>query len=71
MANVEHVEYEVRVRKWFHVALSEKEGQALVGHIRGTTQYGLLVPYNQLPEAAKVIVRGEFDRVSADEGVQP
>jgi hypothetical protein len=52
---------EVLIRQWFHAALSEKEGQALVGHIQGTKKYNLLVPYNDLPEQAKAIVRAKYD----------
>jgi hypothetical protein len=55
------VNYGVRVRQWFHASITEKEGQALVGHIVGTKKYGLLVPYNDLPEQAKTIVRAAFD----------
>jgi hypothetical protein len=54
---------EVAIRQWFHAALTEKEGQALVGHIEGTKRYNLLVPYTDLPEAAKAIVRSAFDAV--------
>lgn len=57
------VPYEVRVRQWFHAALTEKQGQALVGHIQGTKRYGLLVPYTDLPESAKVIVRAAYDKL--------
>ena len=57
------IPYEVRVRQWFHAALTEKEGQALVGHIEGTKRYNLLVPYNDLPEAAKTIIRTAFQNV--------
>ena len=57
------IPYEVRVRQWFHAALTEKEGQALVGHIEGTKRYNLLVPYNDLPEAAKAIIRAAFQNV--------
>lgn len=53
---------EVSIRQWFHTALTEREGQALVGHIQGTKKYSLLVPYNDLPEQAKAIVRAEYDR---------
>jgi len=52
---------EVLIRQWFHVALTEKQGQALVGHISGAKKYGLLVPYNDLPEQAKALVRAEYD----------
>jgi len=55
--------YEILVRQWFHCALTEKEGQALVGHIDDTRRYGSLVPYNDLPEQAKILVRAEYDRV--------
>jgi hypothetical protein len=55
------IPYEVRIRQWFHAALSEKEGQKLVGHIDGTKRYGLLVPYGDLPETAKAILRMEYD----------
>lgn len=54
------IEREVLIRQWFHAALSEREGQALVGHIQGTKKYGLLVPYNDLPEQAKQIVRESY-----------
>jgi hypothetical protein len=57
------IPYEVRVRQWFHAALTEKEGQALVGHIEGTKRYNLLVPYNDLPETAKAILRTAFQNV--------
>jgi hypothetical protein len=55
------IDREVLIRQWFHTALSEKEGQALVGHIQGTKKYNLLVPYNDLPEHAKAIVRARYD----------
>lgn len=54
---------EVLIRQWFHSALTEKEGQALVGHIEGTKRYNLLVLYTDLPEAAKAIIRAAFDKV--------
>jgi hypothetical protein len=57
----EQVPREVLIRQWFHAALTEKEGQALVGHIQGTKKYNLLVPYNDLPEQAKAIVRAKYD----------
>ena len=57
--------YEVLVRQWFHAGLTEKEGQVLVGHIDGTKRYNLLVPYNDLPEQAKAIVRAEYNKVTA------
>ena len=53
---------EVLIRQWFHTGLHEKDGQALVGHIPGTKKYNLLVPYNDLPEQAKAIVRAEYER---------
>ena len=53
---------EVLIRQWFHTALSEKEGQALVGHIPRTKKYNLLVPYNDMPEEAKVIIRAKYDQ---------
>jgi hypothetical protein len=55
--------YEVLVRQWFHAALTEKQGQALVGHIEGTKKYNLLVPYNDLPEQAKSIIRAEYNTI--------
>ncbi len=55
------VPYEVRVRQFFHASLTEKEGQALIGHIQGTKRYGLLVTYTDLPEQAKVIIRAQYD----------
>jgi hypothetical protein len=61
----ESIPYEVRVRQWFHTAITEREGQRLVGHIGGTMKYNLLVPYNALPEAAQVIVRAEYDKTVA------
>jgi hypothetical protein len=57
----EEVPREVLVRQWFHTGLSEKEGQALVGHVQGTKKYNLLVPYNDLPEQAKAIVRAKYE----------
>jgi hypothetical protein len=52
---------EVLIRQWFHCSLTEKEGQSLVGHIQGTKKYNLLVPYNDLPEQAKAIVRAKYE----------
>lgn len=61
----EMVSTEVLVRQWFHAGLTEKEGQALVGHIQGTKKYNQLVPYNDLPEHAKAIIRAEYAKVTA------
>jgi len=65
MAVSEKIPREVLIRQWFHVALTEKQGQALVGHISGAKKYGLLVPYNDLPEQAKALVRAEYDAMHA------
>jgi hypothetical protein len=62
--------YEVAVRQWFHTGLSEKEGRQLVGQIKGTMKYGLLVPYTDLPEEAKAIARGEFNLLHNPLGIK-
>lgn len=65
------ISYEVRVRQWFHAALTEREGQALVGHIEGTKKLYFLVPYTALPETAQVIIRTEYDKTQLIAGKEP
>lgn len=58
-----NVSREVLIGQWYHADLTEKEGQVLIGHIEGVKRYGLLIPYNALPEKAKEIIRAEYDKL--------
>lgn len=53
-----------QIENWYVAALSEREARALIGHIEGTMQHGLVRSYPLLPKAAQDILRAEYDKLT-------
>ena len=51
------------VAQWYDAALSNEDARELLRHVAGCTEYGSLKSWQRLPEAAKQVLRDNYQRL--------
>ena len=55
---------DTKVVQWYGCGLTEKEAQALIGHIPGAKAYNLVKHWSLLPEPAKQVLREAYAKLN-------